>query len=212
MKLEGSIKEELQQGINDILRDDFPWCKEQIIRTRELVGIEDAELWMRYRNGMDRLLSLQRGINLGEFPSSDLAFEQIDIRKMDGITINRINPHDTLDYSAYLFRNCGVEAWIQAAETLIGLLSMRINSFSYDGDKKKANTKLKEALKHQADGRMARSSSHMLAVRFYEQASENAVEGLELLNKVNPYTRQSFWIGIFVLIISILILVYQHFL
>lgn len=204
MKLEGPIKEELQQRINDVIRDDFPWCKEQIIRTRELIAIEDAEIWMRYRNGMDRLLCLQRGINLGEFPSSDLPFGQMDIKKMDGIAIN---PHDTLDYSTYLFRNCGVEAWVQAAETLIGLLSMRINSFSYDGDKTKANIKLREALKQQADGRLARSSSHIQAVDSYKNASEKAVEGLESLYKVNPYTRRSFWAGIILLIISLIILI-----
>ena len=43
MKIEGSIKEELQGGINELIKDDFPWCKEQIIRTRELVDVEDAE-------------------------------------------------------------------------------------------------------------------------------------------------------------------------
>jgi len=67
MKLEDSIKEELQNGINELIRIDFPWCKEQIIRTRELVDIEDAELWMRYRNAMDRLLCLQRGIIFRDF-------------------------------------------------------------------------------------------------------------------------------------------------
>lgn len=136
MKLEGSIKEELQQRINDIIEDDFLWCKEQIIRTRELVGIEDAEIWMKYRNGMDRLLLLQRDINLGEFPSSDLTFGRIDVDNR--IAINSIDPNETLTYSEYLFRNCGVEAWVQATEISIGILSMRINSFSYDGDKAKA--------------------------------------------------------------------------
>jgi hypothetical protein len=207
MKLEPAIKEELQQGINELIRVEFPWCKEQIIRTRELVDIEDAEIWMRYRNGMDRLLCLQRGINLSEFPSPDFAVELIDIEKIGENTIDSLNPHDILQYSAYLFRNCGVEAWVQATETLIGLLSMRINSFSYDGEKTKANIKLKRALKHQADGRMARSSSHLQSVSSYKKASEKAVEGLVLLNKVNPYTRFNFWIGIILIIIALLTLI-----
>ena len=209
MKIEGFIKEELQQGVNDLIMVDFPWCKEQIIRTRALIGIEDAEIWMKYRNAIDRLLSIQHGINLGEFPSPKFAFGQIDTEKMDGIVIN---PHEVLSYSAYLFRNCGVEAWVQTTEALIGLLSMRINSFSYGGDKIKANIKLKEALEQQANGRMSRSDSHLTALFFYKKSSEKAIEGLELLNRVNPYTSGSFFIVIILLIIFIFILiqVYQQ--
>ena len=206
MKLEPAIKEELQQGINEIIASEFPWCKEQIIRTRELVEIEDAEIWMRYRNGMDRLLCLQRGINLSEFPSPELAVEPIDSEDTGAIDIDCLNPHDILQYSTYLFRNCGVEAWVQATETLIGVLSMRINSFSYDGNKTEANIKLKRALKYQANGRMARSSSHLLSVDSYKKASKKAVEGILLLNKVNPYTKANFWFGICLIIIAVLTL------
>lgn len=207
MKLEPAIKEELQQGINEIIISEFPWCKEQIIRTRERVEIEDAEIWMRYRNGMDRLLCLQRGINFGEFPSPDSAIEPIEKEDTDAIDIDVLNPHDILQYSTYLFRNAGVEAWVQATETLIGLLSMRINSFSYDGNKTEAHIKLKRALKYQADGRMLRSSSHLLSVESYKKASKKAYEGMVLLNKINPYTRGNFWFGIIFIIIGFLTLI-----
>ena len=123
MILDQSKKDELQEGINNLVENEFPWCKEQIIKSREFVPIEDAELWMRYRNAMDRLLSVQRGVIFGEFPSPNLA--------TDGIGSEDSNPDGILRYSEYLFRNCGVEAWVQATEMLIGLLEIRINSFSY---------------------------------------------------------------------------------
>ncbi len=213
MILDQPIKDKLQEGINNLITTEFPWCKEQIIRSREIVPIEDAELWMRYRNAMDRLLSIQRGINFGEFPSPNLVTEDIeaeDIRKV-GIT-DPINPNEILQYSAYLFRNCGVEAWVQATEHLIGLLEIRINSFSYHGDKAKANSYLKEALKLQAEARLARSSSHILSVHYYKKSAEKAESGLNLLEKVNPYTRGSFWIGIGILIVAVIALLNTIFL
>ncbi|MCX9011865.1 MAG: hypothetical protein OIN66_12170 [Candidatus Methanoperedens sp.] len=202
MILDPSTKTELQEGINKIISDEFPWSKEQIIRTRELVPIEDAELWMRYRNAMDRLLSVQRGVNSGEFPSRNLVTEDIEDYTLDDPS----SPHDILLYSTYLFRNSGVEAWVQATETLIGLLEIRINSFSYNGDKAKANACLKESLKHQSDARMARSSSHKISVALYKRAAEKAQTGLDLLDVVNPYTRGSFWIGIGILLLALITL------
>jgi len=210
MILDHPLKDELQNGINELIATEFPWCKEQIIRSREIVPIEDAELWMRYRNAMDRLLSIQRGINFSEFPSPNLATEDIEVQYIErgGIT-DPIDPNEILQYSAYLFRNCGVEAWVQATEHLIGLLEIRINSFSYHGDKAKANLYLKEALKLQADARIARSSTHRLCVNFYEKAAEKAESGLNLLEKVNPYTRGSFWIGIGIFIVAIISLLFS---
>ena len=157
---------------------------------------------MRYRNAMDRLLSIQRGINFGEFPSPDLVNNGLEISEVDGVQVDSLDPRKILQYSTYLFRNCGVEAWVQATETLIGLLDIRINSISYDGEKTKANRLLKESLKLQANGRLARSSSHLYSVDHYKKASEKAVAGLDLLNKVNPYTVSSFWVAIIMLIIS----------
>ena len=94
MILDQTTKGNLQDGINNLVANEFPWCKEQIIRSREIVPIEDADLWMRYRNAMDRLLSIQRGINFGEFPSPNLAIENIDSEDMSGIKItNPLNPH-----------------------------------------------------------------------------------------------------------------------
>jgi len=192
-----------KKGINNLIATDFLWCKEQIIRSRELVPIEDAELWMRYRNAMDRLLLVQRGINFGEFPSPNLVTEDIGAEAIEEVGLtDSSNPDDILRYSEYLFRNCGVEAWVQATETLIGLLEIRINSFSYHGDKAKANSYLKEALKLQAEARLARSSSHTVAVSYYKKSTKEAQSGLDLLEKVNPYTRGSFWIGIGILLIA----------
>lgn len=208
MILDPSKKEKLQGGIDNLIAVEFPWCKEQIIKSREFVPIEDAELWMRYRNAMDRLLSIQRGINFGEFPSPNLATEDIEAEDIKEVGLTESsNPEDILRYSEYLFRNCGVEAWVQATEALIGLLEIRINSFSYHGDKAKANSYLKEALKLQADARLARSSSHILSVSYYKKSIEKAESGLVLLEKVNPYTRGSFWasIGIFILAIMALL-------
>jgi hypothetical protein len=203
MILDPSKKDELQESINNLIATDFIWCKEQIIRSRELVPIEDAELWMRYRNAMDRLLLVQRGINFGEFPSQNSLNEDIEAENIEvvGLT-DSSNPDDILRYSEYLFRNCGVEAWVQAAETLIGLLNIRINSFSYHGDVAKANSYLEKALELQADARLARSSSHMLAVSYYKKSTKEAKSGLDLLEKVNPYTRGSFWIGIGIFLIA----------
>jgi len=110
MILDQPIKDELQEGINKLITTEFPWCKEQIIRSREIVPIEDAELWMRYRNAMDRLLSIQRGINFSEFPSPNLVTEDIEAEDIEKVGItDPIYPNDILQYSAYLFRNCGVE-------------------------------------------------------------------------------------------------------
>ena len=82
--------------------------------------IEDAELWMRYRNAMDRLLLVQRGINFGEFPSPNSLNEDIEAENIEEVGLtDSSNPDDILRYAEYLFRNCGVEAWVQAAETLI---------------------------------------------------------------------------------------------
>ena len=72
MFLDQSKKDELPKGINNLIATEFPWCKEQIIKSREFVPIEDAELWMRYKNVMDRLLLVQRGINFGEFLSPNV--------------------------------------------------------------------------------------------------------------------------------------------
>ena len=204
MILDPSKKDELQETISNIIATDFLWCKEQLIRSRELVQIEDAELWMRYRNAMDRLLLVQRGINFGEFPSQNSLNEDIEAENIDevGLTDSSNPADDILRYSEYLFRNCGVEAWVQATETLIGLLNIRINSFSYHGNVAKANFYLKEALELQADARLARSSSHMLAVSYYKKSTKEAKSGLDLLEKVNPYTRGSFWIGIGIFLIA----------
>lgn len=202
MILDSSAKTELQQIIDEIVSNEFPWSKEQIIRTRELVPIEDAELWMRYRNAMDRLLSVQHGINHGEFPSYNLVTENIEDYTLDDPS----NPYDILQYSTYLFRNSGVEAWVQAAETLIGLLEIRINSFSYNGDKARANACLKGALRLQSEARIARSTSHKISVSFYKRAAEKAQNGLDLLEVVNPYTRGSFWIGIGILLLALITL------
>ncbi|MCK4732403.1 MAG: hypothetical protein KAT65_08090 [Methanophagales archaeon] len=203
MILDPSKKDELQESINNLITTDFVWCKEQIIRSRELVPIEDAELWMRYRNAMDRLLLVQRGINFGEFPSPNSLNEDIGAENIEEVGLtDSSNPDDILQYSEYLFRNCGVEAWVQAAETLIGLLNIRINSFSYHGDVAKANSFLKKALELQADARLARSSSHMVAVSYYKKSTKEAQSGLDLLEKINPYTRGSFWIGIGILLIA----------
>jgi len=210
MILDQTTKDSLQDGINNLVASEFPWCKEQIIRSREIVPIEDADLWMRYRNAMDRLLSIQRGINFGEFPSPNLAFEIIDSDTMSEFRItDPLNPHDILQYSTYLFRNCGVEAWVQSTETLIGLLDLRINSFSYNGDKAKANLYLKKALKEQAEARLARSSSHLISVEYYKKAAKTAESGLDILEKVNPYTRGSFWIGIGIFIVAIIALLHN---
>ena len=205
MFLDQSKKDELQKGINNLIATEFPWCKEQIIKSREFVPIEDAELWMRYRNAMDRLLLVQRGINFGEFPSPNLVTEDIKETELTDSS----NPDDILRYSEYLFRNCGVEAWVQATETLIGLLEIRINSFSYHGDKAKANSYLKEALKSQAEARLARSSSHTVSVSYYKKSIGKAESGLVLLEKVNPYTRGSFWAAIGILIIAIIALLHN---
>ena len=173
MILDPSKKDELQETIRNIIATDFLWCKEQLIRSRELVLIEDAELWMRYRNAMDRLLLVQRGIIFGEFPSQNSLNEDIEAENIEEVGLtDSSNPDDILRYSEYLFRNCGVEAWVQAAEMLIGLLNIRINSFSYHGDVAKANSYLKEALKSQADARLARSSSHTLAVSYYKKSAK----------------------------------------
>ena len=203
MILDPSKKDELQETIRNIIATDFLWCKEQLIRSRELVLIEDAELWMRYRNAMDRLLLVQRGIIFGEFPSQNSLNEDIEAENIEEVGLtDSSNPDDILRYSEYLFRNCGVEAWVQAAEMLIGLLNIRINSFSYHGDVAKANSYLKEALKSQADARLARSSSHTLAVSYYKKSAKKAQSGLDLLEKVNPYTRGSFWIGIGIFLLA----------
>ena len=204
MILDKSKKDELQERINDLIATDFLWCKEQIIRSRALVPIEDAELWMRYRNAMDRLLLVQRAINFGEFPSPNSINGDIKAEISEGIGLAvSSNPNDILQYSEYLFRNCGVESWVQATETLIGLLEIRINSLSYHGDKSKANSYLKKALSLQADARLARSSSHTTSVFYYKESSEKAERGLVLLEKVNPYTRGSFWVGIGIFIVSL---------
>ena len=210
MYLDQSKKDELQEGINNLIATEFPWCKEQLIKSREFVPIEDAELWMRYRNAMDRLLLVQRGINFGEFPSPNLVTEDIKSgdREEAGLT-DSSNPDDILRYSEYLFRNCGVEAWVQATETLIGLLEIRINSFSYHGDKAKANSYLKEALKSQAEARLARSSSHTVSVSYYKKSIGKAESGLVLLEKVNPYTRGSFWAAIGILTVAIIALLHN---
>ena len=203
MILDPSKKDELQETIRNIIATDFLWCKEQLIRSRELVLIEDAELWMRYRNAMDRLLLVQRGIIFGEFPSQNSLNEDIEAENIEEVGLtDSSNPDDILRYSEYLFRNCGVEAWVQAAEMLIGLLNIRINSFSYHGDVAKANSYLKEALKSQADARLARSSSHTLAVSYYKKSAKKAQSGLDLLEKVNPYARGSFWVGIGIFLLA----------
>lgn len=203
MILDPSKKDELQESINNLITTDFIWCKEQIIRSRGLVPIEDAELWMRYRNAMDRLLLVQRGIIFGEFPSPNSLNEDREAENIEEVGLtDSSNPDDILRYSEYLFRNCGVEAWVQATETLIGLLNIRINSFTYHGDVAKANSFLKKALELQADARLARSSSHMVAVSYYKKSTKEAKSGLDLLEKVNPYTRGSFWIGIGILLIA----------
>jgi hypothetical protein len=210
MFLDQSKKDELQKGINNLIATEFPWCKEQIIKSREFVPIEDAELWMRYRNAMDRLLLVQRGINFGEFPSPNLVTENIEPGDREEAWLtDSSNPDDILRYSEYLFRNCGVEAWVQATETLIGLLEIRINSFSYHGDKAKANSYLKEALKSQAEARLTRSSSHTVSVSYYKKSIGKAESELVLLEKVNPYTRGSFWAAIGILIIAIIALLHN---
>jgi hypothetical protein len=210
MYLDQSKKDELQEGINNLITTEFPWCKEQLIKSRAFVQIEDAELWMRYRNAMDRLLLVQRGINFGEFPSPNLVTEDIedeDIKETE--LTDSSNPDDILRYSEYLFRNCGVEAWVQATETLIGLLNIRINSFKYHGDKAKANSYLNEALKLQAEARLARSSSHTVSVHHYKKSVEKSKSGLFLLEKVNPYTRGSFWAAIGIFTVAIIALLYN---
>ena len=129
MILDQPAKDKLQEGIDNLIANEFPWCKEQIIKSREFIPIEDADLWMRYRNAMDRLISIQRGINFGEFPSPKLITEDIEAEDIMEVGLSDpLSPNDILRYSEYLFRNCGVEAWVQATETLIGLLEIRINS------------------------------------------------------------------------------------
>lgn len=210
MILDQPAKDKLQEGIDNLIANEFPWCKEQIIKSREFIPIEDADLWMRYRNAMDRLISIQRGINFGEFPSPKLITEDIEAEDIMEVGLSDpLSPNDILRYSEYLFRNCGVEAWVQATETLIGLLEIRINSFSYHGNKEKSNLFIKEALKLQAEARLARSSSHMLSVSYYKKATEKAESGLALLEKVNPYTRGSFWIAIVILIVAIIALLHN---
>ncbi len=205
MILDQSKKDELQERIDDLIANDFLWCKEQIIRSRAFVPIEDADLWMRYRNAMDRLLLVQRAINFGEFPSLNSINGDMDDELIEEIgLVDSLDPNVVLQYSEYLFRNCGVESWVQATETLIGLLNRRINLFSYHGDKSKANTYLKESLDLQAKARLPRSISHMLSVFYYKKSAEKAKSGLDLLEKVNPYTRGSFWIAIVLLIVTII--------
>ena len=207
MILDQSKKDELQERIDDLITTDFLWCKEQIIRSRAFVPIEDADLWMRYRNAMDRLLLVQRAINFGEFPSPNSINEDIEAEIIEEIgLVDSSNPNVVLQYSEYLFRNCGVESWVQATETLIGLLNRRINLFSYHGDKSKANTYLKEALDLQAEARLSRSISHTLSVFYYKKSAEKTKSGLDILEKVNPYTRGSFWITIVMLILAIIAL------
>jgi len=208
MNLDQSKKDALQENINEIISTDFIWCKEQLIRSREKVRIEDADLWMRYRNAMDRLLLVQRGIIFGEFPSPNSLNVNIESEKIEelGLTYSS-NPDDILQYSEYLFRNCGVEAWVQAAEILIGALSMRINSFDHHGDKTEANHYLEKALELQAEARLSRSSSHTVAVSYYKKSVKEAKSGLNLLEKVNPYTRGSFWVGIGIFLLAAISLI-----
>ena len=102
-----------------------------------------------------------------------------------------------------------IEAWVQATETLIGLLEIRINSFSYHGDKAKANLYLKQALKQQAEARLIWSSSHLISVEYYKKAAKKAESGLDILEKVNPYTRGSFWIAIGIFLVAIIALLHN---
>ena len=86
---------------------------------------------------------------------------------------------------------------------------IRLFRQSHHGNKEKSNLFIKEALKLQAEARLARSSSHMLSVSYYKKATEKAESGLALLEKVNPYTRGSFWIAIGILIVAIIALLHE---
>ncbi len=190
MKIDNAYKQKLQPKINECL-NDFAWCKKEIISSRELItqAVEDSNLWMRYRNALDRLATVQLGVYKGEFPPNG----NPDVLEAD-------TPEKVLEYSSYLFRNTAVEAWVQAAAIMVGILRIRIDSREWFGDKIRALSKLEEAIKIEADARNTRSVSMEATVSKYKQVVEKANEGIQLLTRADPYTRWSLYILILTII------------
>lgn len=203
MKLDEAYIKKLQPKIAECL-EDFASCKKEIIESRELIAqrIEDTSLWMRYRNALDRLATVQLGIVRGEFPPSN------NPKIMEG---EEDPPEKILEYSSYLFRNTAVEAWVQATENLLGLLRIRIDSREWFGDKNFALQKLEEAIKIEAEARQLRSPSMKATVFKYRQVADKANDGLKVLTMKKPYTRWSFYVLILTIVILIVIEAWRWF-
>jgi hypothetical protein len=193
MKLDEEYVKNLQPKITECLKD-FALCKKEIISSRELItqDIEDSNIWMRYRNALDRLATVQLAIQEGEFPPKS----NFEILEAD-------TPEKVLEYSSYLFRNTAVEAWVQAAALMVGILRMRIDSMAWYGDKVLALSNLEEAINIEAEARLTRSVSVESTISKYKQVVVRANKGLGLLKQEGPYTR---WSLIF-LILTIIVII-----
>lgn len=199
MKLDEEYIKKLQPKIIECHRD-FSMCKKEIISSRELItqDIEDSNIWMRYRNALDRLATVQLAIYDGEFPpKSNLEVLEVD------------TPEKVLEYSSYLFRNTAVEAWVQAAALTVGILRMRIDSISWYGDRVLALSYLEEAIKIEADARLTRSISVEGTISKYKQVVERANRGLGLLKQEGPYVRLSLYVLVLTIIVLIVIEIWR---
>lgn len=199
MKLDEEYIIKLQPQIRECLRD-FSICKKEIISSRELITqtIEDSNIWMRYRNALDRLVTVQLSICEGEFPPKT----NPDVLESD-------TPEKVLEYSSYLFKNTAVEAWVQAAALMVGILRIRIDSMAWYGDKVLALSKLEEAIKIETEARLARSVSVEATISKYKQVVEQANEGIGLLRQEGPYVRWSLYLLVLTIIVIIVIEIWR---
>lgn len=184
----------LQRRIDGILTSEFPWAKERLLASRRRIHVdiptEDTNLWLRFRNALDRVATVQSYVILKKVPDPPLNPLETSTEIPEGYTLPPDDKPDAiLDYARYLFINTAIESWRFTADLAITRLQCLLVEPDYIGDAHRAEAQLDVAKKHEVKGRTFRSSNSKQAIGHFEQATDAAIAGIELFRKTTPNER-----------------------
>jgi hypothetical protein len=163
---------QVQETINRLITDVFPRCKDELTEATTLSGLQDPELWVMYRNAMDRVLTAQRNLLINE----------------------NIDFDETLKAAEYQFHNLAVESWVKTANFYIGLLELRLDSGEYGGSIDLARMHLRSAMHAKEECRKKRSESYIEALANAKKAAQEAIQGLDKMQKIPRLQTLNIWL------------------
>lgn len=184
----------LQRRINGILTSEFPWAKEKLLASRRRISpdipTEDTNLWLRFRNALDRVATVQSYVILRKVPDPPLNRLETPTEIPEDYELPADDDPDAiLDYARYLFINTAIEGWRFTADLAITRLQSLLVEPEYTGDAHRGDQKLKAAQRHEGVGRTYRSSNSKQAIAHFEKATEAAIAGIQYFRKTTPDER-----------------------